>query len=296
VSFINPSIRDYLAEYLNDPAYLILLASGVPRMDVAVSLFDHFEKVEPPGSNSARRFVDQLVPFARRVNTIPVWAPSPDDPHTLRYHDHGNALRIQSLIRWWRIGWAPEFLEAALEIASQPIGGFSHWADAKALTEILDDLLTASPSEKKRCESLTVAVQSAISGLLANQPDPDDLDRLITAIEDAEPALGDLFASEIDDAIRQTVGNLWYNLDHVDSESTLSDFLDTVEKLSRRVAIAADEVALARSAIENRMEQLAARSAEFDNLDFTGEDLLGSDSFDDEALRDLFAPLLATHQ
>lgn len=129
--------------------------------------------------------------------------------------------------------------------------------------------------------------------MIRSDLDPDDIERIRSSALEHEQSLPPSIFSEIDAAIHHMIENLPENLGHVDSESTLEDYAQTVSELGAQVG--ADQAAILRAtaAIEGRIARLKDEEPEDTDLSITG-DLEGErDVFDDDALASLFASLAA---
>jgi hypothetical protein len=101
-----------------------------------------------------------------------------------------------------------------------------------------------------------------------------------------------MFDDEINTAIPDMIENVGGNLEHVDSDSTLSDYISTVERLANRIGYNPQAVDNAKRAIQSRIEEVSEDAAKEEELSVTGGDMR-TDTFDDHDLKNLFEPLLA---
>lgn len=182
-----------------------------------------------------------------------------------------------------------------MAIATKPRDGFSPWSDTKALPDLLVDLRTAADAERVQTEPLATRIEAALHAMLGEDyVDPDGLDGLIGAIDQNAAILGSTFAQDIASAIPRMIENLADNLEHIDSESTLSDYIGTIETLAGRVGYDNVAVTRAKEAIERRIAEVAEVATEDEALTVTGELPAASDSFNNDDLDNLFAPLVAS--
>ena len=77
-----------------------------------------------------------------------------------------------------------------------------------------------------------------------------------------------------------------------DSESSLSDRIDALKKFAPRFGVSDKVLHSAISAIEERIGEIEDLSCQTTSPNFSSTNQNESDTFDDIALRDLFAPLL----
>src|SRR6202035_1441183 len=73
VSFLNPSIRDYLNGYLSDLPLLVTLASAAPRFDWAKAVWRHVQSDYDRFTDDDRnRVARAFVSMARRAEEFPI--------------------------------------------------------------------------------------------------------------------------------------------------------------------------------------------------------------------------------
>lgn len=295
LSFVNPSVRDYLNRYLGDKLLLVILAAGMPSASAATRLTRQYGRIAELTSADWIALLSGFEGLCRRLNSISRWRKHPTEANALRSFDTSTSDRLQMLVRWWRTTSLPIFLETAVTIATKPRDGFSPWSDTKALPDLLVDLRTAADAERVQTEPLATRIEAALHAMLGEDyVDPDGLDGLIGAIDENAAILGSTFAQDIASAIPRTIENLADNLEHIDSESTLSDYIGTIETLAERVGYDNVAVTRAKEAIERRIAQVAEVATEDEALTVTGELPAPPDSFDNDDLDNLFAPLVAS--
>ena len=293
VSFINPSVRDYLNRYLCDKGPLMIMASGAANANCAKRIVEQFESIPHVSTADLRAILENFADFSARLKSIPFWRSDAERPGSFSLSDMGNGGRIELLLGWWRACPLPIFLESATAIARSPLGRFSPWQDANVLVDLLDSLLSAPGDERYQIEALAISIEKAIHDMFLQDLDPDDLDRLLNAIDAHESVLGALFSADIATAIPRLIDNVGENLDHIDSESTLSDYVLAVESLAQRIGYNPIAVDDAKTAIQRRIEEVSEQAVSDEEMSVTGKDRLAADHFNDQDLENLFAPLVA---
>lgn len=295
LSFVNPSVRDYLNRYLGDKALLVILAPAMPSASSAVRLTQQYGRIADLTPADWPALFLGFEGLCRRLNRISRWRKHPQKADTLRAWDTSTSDRLKMLLGWWRTKPLPVFLETAIAIAMKPRDGFSPWTDAQALPALLVDLRTASNTERVHTEPLADRIEAAIHDMLRDDYlDPDGLDGLIRAIDENVANLSAMFAGDIAAAIPRMIENVADNLGHIDSDSTLHDYIATVATLAGRVGYDRDAVTRAQQAIERRISEVAEAATEDEALTVTGDASATPDSFDDVELDNLFAPLVAS--
>jgi energy-coupling factor transporter ATP-binding protein EcfA2 len=82
ISFINPSLRDYLHGYLNDTAQLSEFAATAQQFNWAEAIWTHVSGDDDHFTTSDRKkIVLALRSVARRANSLPVMRQDPNPPH-----------------------------------------------------------------------------------------------------------------------------------------------------------------------------------------------------------------------
>ena len=294
LSFVNPSVRDYLSRYLDDKALLVIIAGGAPSAACATQLVNQYRKLPELTPADWYGMLACFEPLCRRLNTISRWRRIVSEPGKLRPYDISTSDRLKMLLTWWRMSPIAVFLDTAIEIAGAPRDGYSAWSDARNLPDILVDLRTASDEERVLTAPLADLIDGSLRNMLSSNLDPDELEQLINAIDRTATVLGPMFTPDIAAAIPRMIENVSDNLEHVTSDSTLTDFIATVETLARRVSYDTEALADARRAINRRIDEVAEAAAEEEELVVTGDAPGAQDSFDDADMHNLFALLVAS--
>ena len=293
VSFINPSVRDYVNRYLRDKGPLMVMASGAANANCAKRIVDQFQRISQVSTADLQSFLKRFANFSARLNSIPIWRQNPERPDSVSLSDMGNGRRIELLLEWWRVCPVPIFLESATAIARNPLDRFSPWLDGKILPNLLGNLHSAQDDERSQTKTLAASIEEAIHIMIGQDLEPDELERLLNAIDAHDDVLGALFRTDIATAIPQLIENIGENLAHVDSDSTLTDYVEAIENLAERIECNPCAVDEAKQAIHRRIEEVSEQTATDEELSVTGEDHNTTDRFDDRDLNNLFAPLIA---
>lgn len=119
----------------------------------------------------------------------------------------------------------------------------------------------------------------------------DDLERMANAIEHAGESVSDEVRHALVVAITRQFEEISEITRGIDSESTLEDHSKTLEKLAPIARVSSEVVATALQAVKNRMAEIAEEVVEEQAPSVTGTAQQETDTFDDQALRDLFTSL-----
>ncbi len=294
ISFINPSLRDYLTDYLNDASLLATFASTAQKADWAQSLWQHarITKALPPEQQQSIALAFR--PVAAALSKLPVLKKDPTDPTVHRFCDLSLTDRISLLLSWASVSDDAEFMTYALQIAEKPLGGFSPWRDGVELVSLIRSLRRGENTDLPSADDLATKLEDRLVAMFRDHMWPDDLDRMYGAIEHER----DLLAADVFDAANEAIVRgidaAREDAASIDSESTLADHIKAFERLAPRAGIPPEKLKTAISEIRSRISEIDEGVEEASSPDFSGKLPRETDRFDDAALRNLFAPLVAS--
>lgn len=296
VSLINPSVRDYLAQYLTDSALLRAMAEGMATLRAARVLYDHFTKVLEASREDKAAFLISFIPLsAKAVNEEP-WKPIRGEPNRRRWIGMSYSSQVELLRGWWKTSKRQEFLDAALAVASSKDIWFSSWADGRLMPRLIASLRAAPKAEREKTTALVEALEERLIQILNFDLDLDDVHRIRTEVFSRKGHLAQRIGWSADSAAHRVIAELPNNLEHVESESTLDDFTKIVDELGPAVGATSAELVRAKHAISRRADRLRAETPGENGLSVRGDSTIEIDWFTDEDLRNLFAPLLASEE
>ncbi|MHC2583044.1 nSTAND3 domain-containing NTPase [Bradyrhizobium diazoefficiens] len=293
VSFVNPSLRDYLTGYLEDEALLLEIARGARHSDWAQAVWKFGARLDP-SDTFKRKLGLSFIDAAERFATEPTWTVVRGHYGPTR-HAKGlsNTDRIRLLIDWWFATDNGRFSDIALILARSPVDGLDPWRDGGEAIELVAKLRDVDyfgdiPGATEMADYLEAA---AIS-MLESPMSPDELEKISDAVDEWRHHLTDDLFRAHDDAIRNEIENVGSVVDEMDSESTLNEHIETIRKLSERVNIASHAVTIAVKKVKDRIIKLGEETDVSSSPSFSSGKPQEGDVFDDKALRSLFLPLL----
>jgi hypothetical protein len=293
VSFINPSLRDYLIDYLDDAALLATFASIAQKADWAQSLWKHVRIMKAFPPDQQRSISLAFKPIGAVFPKLPTLKRDPTNPTVYRFDDLSLTDRISLLLSWASASDDAEFMAYALTIAENPLGGFSPWRDGVELVTLIRSLRYGEHTDLPSADDLATKLEDRLLAMFRGHMWPDDLDRMYESIEDER----DLLAPEIFDAAKEAIvrgiNEAGEDAASIESETTLADHIKAFERLAPRAEISSEKLKNAISKIQGRISEIEANVEEASSPDFSGKLPRDRDRFDDAALRNLFAPLVA---
>ena len=293
VSYVNPSLRDYLTGYLNDFGMLCDFASSARTIRWARSLWKFgARQVATPGVRE--RFATAFLPIAAQFDRMPVWRETRTDSGFVGpgRADVANADRISLLMDWWYATEDDRFAECVRRVVTAPVDGFRAWLDGEELVRLLVEV--GNPDDGRRvpfADELIEELETAVLGVL-DWISTDDLE----TISDAVDVAGDAISPSVQTAVEEAV---WAQFDEIDnlieseeSESTLRDCISSLEKWATRFSLPEAWLDEAVPKLEKRIEMIEKQPLAPGSPRFVGL-TDPADEFDDEALDNLFAGLLS---
>jgi hypothetical protein len=292
VSLVNPSLRDYLTDYLNDASLLAVFASTARKADWAQSLWHHARETKRLPPEQQELIARAFKPVAEAFPRLPIWKKDPAHPMALRLNDLSLTDRISLLVRWASVGNDAEFVTYALKIAETPLGGFSPWRDGVELVGLIRRLRLGADADVPSADELATKLEDGLVAMFRDHMWPDDLDRMYGAIEYEHDLLAEDVFEAANEAIVRGFDAAREDAASIDSESTLEDHIKAFERLAPRVGIPGERLNKAISEIQGRISEIDQSVEEASPPDFSGRLPREKDKFDDAALRNLFAPLI----
>lgn len=297
VTFVNPSVRDYLFSYLEDLPLLRLLATSSLRVDFAEAVWKHGEKMGLiTGSRELKSLALAFEAVAPSLAVLPVRRPLKSEPMSYRADDLGNTRRIQLLINWW-FEHRSEVIRGALRsIVEDPVGGWDVWHDGDAMIE----LVAKFRREEYYAEYIEAAViadlleDAVVSMILGDDLTIDELDTISGTVDEWSDNIGSNVVSAVKKAIVKEFQKAPSVFRATDSESTLDEHVEILQRLGKSVGLPDAEIERAYYLASDRKNEIADEAVEAEPITARAPTQGEADLFDEAALQNLFAPLVRT--
>ncbi|PLP59010.1 hypothetical protein CYK37_10930 [Mesorhizobium loti] len=299
VSFVNPSVRDYLQTYLDDYTLLSLAAQASIQSEWAQRVWEHGKRLvttdSRPTPSAHAALARAFLPIAQAFLTLPTWVRIYESPRGGTYTQTGlsNVERLELMIAWWRASAEDDFLPLIRTLASNPVDGWDAWRDAEMLVILVAKLRDPGYFDEipQSHHLADVLEEGAVDMIERSSLNSEDLEKLSDAYEGGKPYLG----LEIEEAIATGVRRQFEEIDSVlrdmDSESTVDEHIEVLEKLGERTGIPNDVIKRASEKALQRKFEIEDESTEAPSSTIRNSDTQIGDMFDDAALQSLFAPL-----
>ncbi|MCY4342226.1 MAG: restriction endonuclease [Gammaproteobacteria bacterium] len=292
ISFVNPSVRDYLQEYLDDFSLLLLFASSACKIRWAQALweFGNRQTLEP---RAEKEFATAFMPIAAQFSKLPVRKRTRNEMGEVvwEFADASNSDRISLLLAWWYATQDQRFADFLMELMAGPVNNFDAWRDGKDLVRLLVE--AQDPEYGEGFPFTDELIEGLEAGLVDLLPrvSTDELDGIFNAVESAKSAMSPLIAKAVEEAVLEQFDHIEYFVEGEESEAALRDCISTLKRWASRYSIPETALNAAVSEVERRIEMIEDDVPDSESPSF-GVSEIASDIFDDEALGNLFAPLL----
>lgn len=295
VRFVNPSLRDYLTEYLDDVALLSEFAMIANQSDWAQSVWQHGKRVLN-SADALKTLAESFLGVAEKLLRLPVWTRTREGSvQMLSALGLSNTDRIELLIAWWEASANNRFIDLALTLAQAPIDGLDSWRDGGEVIELVAKLRDGDYFDELPCATaLADALEKGIIEMIRRGMPSDELENISDTVDNWKRTLGDQIPQAIDEAIQSEFENVDNIVSEIDSDSTLRDHIKALRKLGSRATIPALVLDRAIATVEERIAAIGEQTSVSKSPSFSAPAPSDGDNFDDVALGNLFATLLAS--
>lgn len=290
VSFVNPSLRDYLRACLDNAEMLSDFATSAQKVSFVRAIWrqanrDNF-------SDSDRKNIAQACqPVAARFAELPVMRRDSKRTNVWLYHDAHISDRVQLLFEWWRATRNKEFVELVVPCVRDARRHLSGWGDAQTFVEIITELREGDLQDVTNAEEIVQALEGHLVEML-HTANLEDLDSIFSAVEESRETLAPAVYDAAVSAVRGEVENVSQTIADEDSESTLDEQKEVLSRLASSAGVSAEKIELAKYIIDSRIEEIRERSSDTAEApQIAPRNSPTPDKFDDDDLRSLFSSL-----
>jgi len=282
VTFLNPSVRDFLKGELEDPALLGACAEASTSAAWAAEVWNQARgaKLAPDELTS---LASQLAPAAQLLATRRTLVLSNG---AIQEADISIGARLELLVAWWTQCNRPEFTAALQALAEAPPGGFRD-VDADAMLDLIVQIRAGD------LEGLPQGIDDALEAGLAQAfayMNADELCRVAESLAESSGYLGPAAQDALTDAIRGEFANLDEVMKDIGGdEDALEDHRAALCELGRIAKLPDLTVDRAMRAIDERISNLEDYPTSHGGTPAARG--LQGEPFSNDDLRSLFASL-----
>ncbi|GKX35806.1 MAG: hypothetical protein MnENMB40S_34240 [Rhizobiaceae bacterium MnEN-MB40S] len=301
VHFVNPSVRDYLQAYLNDLTLLIIGAKAAVKSSWAQKVWEHGKRLAK--SSNEIMPVEQamlacaFLPIAQEFINLPVSVKIKGTSGYTQYKSTGlsNSERIELMIEWWYASHDSRLISLIIELARNPVDGWDVYRDGETLIALIGKLRGNGYFDDmpRATDIADILEDGAVNTIEKTWIEPELLEDISDVYEEWENYFSS--ESEVKEAINANVQREFEGLDEtlseMESESTVDEHLEILQKLGKRSGIPDHMIKSASKMADERKWEIEEESSTAPSLSLKNKDSLTGDDFDDIALQMLFAPL-----
>ncbi|CUW40843.1 conserved protein of unknown function(containing P-loop containing nucleoside triphosphate hydrolases domain,157-366) [Magnetospirillum sp. XM-1] len=292
IRYINPSVRDYMAEYLSDYVLLGEIARASQKADYAKAVWE-FGSKDSSNASARRELALAFQSLAETFPTIRMWGTNSGKPNSFILSDLGIIDRLKLLLAWWSASDETQFAVLAVKLAASPPGGFNAWRDGAEMIELLRELPAPDYFEGfPFVEEMIGHLEAGLIGLLNGYIGTDDLQTISDVIEEHRTIVSPNIIAAMDRAIVREIEEISDRVAELDSESTLNDHMGYLGVLGPRAGVPESVIARAEKIVKERIEAIEEEITTADAPEI-GRRKQENEPFDDTAIQNLFAPLLS---
>lgn len=292
VSFINPSLRDYLASYLNDIELLVSFAAISPSADWSVRVWRH--GTQSVKLDEHKRLALAFSSVAQAFANHPVYRRKEGPPVSYEMVDIALSRRIEVLVEWFADTELEGFLDAAIDLTDSSSFNFSAWRDGDNLVSLAQEVnYPVLMEDSPKLAELRERVEHVLIEIIDSGIGPDDLETISDTVDGSRQWLSPAVKDAVERAIIREFEDIRQTSREIDSESTLQDYASALEKLAGRAPIPSGILASALHTVKDRMEEIAEEVSVAPAPAVRGASAPAKDIFDDAALLSLFLSLTA---
>lgn len=291
VRFINPSVRDFLKEYLVDREYLALIANSAHRADWAREIWLHVKGVFKSDDIAVRNLAMEFSSLASSIEVSPVFKRRQHNGLTYYTSDDLSfSVRVELLLEWWKATTDHKFIMKSLELLSSNSIQFITSSDGRSLPELhwwinqfVDDDLPLKAELLRGVEVRLIEYAESIGSI----------EELIAFIQEVESCVQDERPDALVAALEVAVSYQFQEADeaicNLHTEPELMEHLDYLDTLS---SLTGRDPEVAKLTVLQRLETLEEEEVSEHHSSVSRRANKADISFSDAELQSLFSTLL----
>lgn len=297
VSFVNPSVKDYLSTYMEDATLLGLAARAARRTEWAMRVWQHLRSDLVRQRMTSSEVAAVAINFRQIADgflTLPVQRRVPSGQYySIVVDGISNTDRIELLAHWFLASGETAFIEIMKKLAAAPVDGWDGWRDGGDLIGIVaklrnDVYFGSIPGANDIAQTIEDGVISLILGYSLNS---EELTRLLDAEEEWINDVTDEVRAALIEAIHREFRDIEDVVRNIDSDSHIDEHVEALTRMAKRASVSDKKLQEAIDVAEARRAQIYDRPDEPSSSSGRGFGREIPEGFDDTALNNLFAPL-----
>jgi DNA polymerase III delta prime subunit len=292
VSFINPSVRDFLKAYLTDREFLFLLPQASQRADWATAVWRHAKDLLKSHPNEMEKFARLFKEFASRIEETPALrrSKSSGNYYSVSSDDLSLSDRMELLLEWWEHTEDEYFLDRCLEVLNSGRVELVSWSDGRKLPELHWLVSNFVDSDLAQRDILLGLIEQNLIAAIEGGLPTDEIQSVVEAVDEF---MSDTAPDEIIDVLEGVVGYEFSEteeaISHINTENELSEHMELLEQLAKATGINPDA---ALQVVSEKLAQYEQPDYGEHRGSFSRSQQNQSTEFSDDALVSLFSNLV----
>ena len=291
VTFVNPSLRDFLRSYLVDRELLLLLPPTVQKSDCGSALWSHVKDLYKQHPDVLQEFALKFLAFSNTMPSAPTLVRNREENRwSFSLYDLPLSGRIELLLEWWDASRCDDFIQMAVTLLNEESLELVSWVDGHTLPKIHWQASNFIDYDHPLNDKL---LEGVIDRLIAVIEGGVSINELINIIKSVNEHMEDSVSETLEDAIGGAVHYEFYDTDdaigHLDSEESLHEHMEYLDNLAQLTGESAES---AKETVSLRLGELEEPDYGEHRLDFSKSQGAADEKFSDEAMKSLFWNLL----
>lgn len=291
VTFVNPSLRDFLKSYLTNHELLGLLAKSARRANWAGNLWQHVKDVYRANEDESGFFAMCFKDFAGNIGATPTYKRVQKNGTTYLVHDDRPiAERLELLFDWWESSRDDYFLQTMLSVLQVNSLDLIPWTDGRLLPELYWKINNFIADDCSIKTQLLLAVETSLINVIQVSNPVEDLIPIVEAVKEHLP-LGEAnhVKEIIDSAVNYEFTETWHAISNLNTEGELTEYIDFLTSLSKISGHCPEE---AKSVVRRRIAELDEPEQHEIGASLPSSKNHIEDKFSDNELKSLFYSLI----
>ncbi|WP_310597442.1 ATP-binding protein [Aeromonas aquatica] len=185
VSFVNPSLRDFLKSYLTNEELLNLFTQNIKQSSWAKSLWQHIHDLFIAHENKMMKFALSFKYLSMKIGDTPTYLRVHKNGKTyLHRYDLSISERIELIFSWWEHSKDDDYLKIILNFLKNPSIDLIPWQDGRLLPELhwkISNLIHDSIEFKHQ---IVLEVENSLVNAIEHCTPSEDLIPIIKSIDE----------------------------------------------------------------------------------------------------------------
>lgn len=294
VSFVNPSVRDFLKSYLIEKEFLLLLPSTAKRANWAKQLWRHVCEVFKSHPEIQKKFASAFSSYSQVIDTTPSIKKNIGHGYTSYTSDDLSLTgRAEMLLQWWEASGEEHFIIKALSVLTNSSLRLISLQDGPALPQLHWWISNFVDTDLVQKDALLDAIEKRLTDVIEDGLSTEDLINVIESVQEymfetfLDP--GTSYGLALSIAIDYELSDTKEVISYLDSEDSLHEHLEYLDSLANLTGYDAE---MAKSVVRDRISEIEETYQEEISTRYSPTKRQNSEVFSDSDLISLFSSLI----